>query len=87
MRDAGYDYTTSFYGPGSVGTNHVISELKRKHYDGVMIGFGVRGNPDLTVWFEEIVNIVREHAPHAKFMFNADPQSSLEAAKRWFPIA
>jgi hypothetical protein len=52
---------------------------------GVVLGFGVRGNPDLTVFFEETVQAVREHAPQARLIFNTRPDDSLQAIQRSFP--
>ena len=42
---------------------------------GVVIGFGVRGNPELTVYFEQLVDAVREGAP----------TNTLDAIQRHFP--
>ena len=85
MNDAGYDFKPCYIGPEQ-GMTPLIDELSLKRWDGVVIGFGVRGNSDLTVFFEQIVNVVREHAPTAKLLFNSSPGSTLDAAKRWFPV-
>lgn len=86
MKDLGYDYKQFFLGPEQ-GMTPLIDELKGKNWDGVLVGFGVRGNPDLTVFFEQIVNTAREHAPAAKLLFNSSPESTVDAVKRWFPTA
>lgn len=83
---AGYAISAFFLQPDD-GMAPLIAELKQKSYDGVMIGFGVRGTPELTVFFEDIVNTVREHAPSAKLLFNSSPPTTLDAAKRGFPLA
>jgi hypothetical protein len=62
----------------------MITSLEGKKWDGIVIGFGVRGNPEMTVLFEEIVDAVRKHAPQAKLMFNSSPETSLDAIKRHF---
>lgn len=89
MIAAGYDLTTSLFGPGdNAGMNHCfISQMKAKKYDGVLIGFVVRGDPELMVFFEEIVNLVREHAPDVKLLFSSGLQSAVDAAKQQLPIA
>ena len=62
------------------------AEYLRSHrLDGVVIGMGVRGNPELTHWFEQLIGAVRQHAPHARLMFNTRPDDALEAIQRWFP--
>lgn len=50
---------------------------------------GVRGNPGLAVFFEQLVNTVVENSlsPPPKLMFNISPQSSIEAAKRQLPVS
>ena len=63
----------------------LVSALKERSWDGVMVGGGVRFNPIQTVWFEEIINTIRIHAPNAKFIFNSSPDSLHAAMKRAFP--
>lgn len=85
---AGYDFVT-FAAVPEEGTTTLLEALKERqpHWDGIVLGFGVRGNPEMTVWFEEIVNAVREKSPKTKFLFNTSPDSTLEAAKRNFPLS
>ncbi|KAG8993765.1 hypothetical protein FRB94_006624 [Tulasnella sp. JGI-2019a] len=83
---AGYDYHEFFINPED-DFKRLTDELKARRWDGVVIGFGVRGNPKLTVFFERIVNTVIECAPQAKFIFNYSPDSTLEGAKRQLPIS
>ena len=53
--------------------------------DGVMIGFRVRGNAELTLFFEQLVDTVRVYAPGAKLLFNSKPTDSLQSIQRHFP--
>ena len=53
--------------------------------DGVVIGFGVRGNPELTPFFEQLVDAVRVYAPKARLIFNSSPTNSLQGIQRYFP--
>ena len=55
--------------------------------DAVVIGFGVRRNPDLTYLLEQLVDTVRTAAPQAKILFNTMPNTTLGAVKRWFPVS
>ena len=54
--------------------------------DGVVIGNGFRSSGELTVQFEQLVNLVRERAPSAKLLFNTTPADTIDAVRRWFPI-
>lgn len=56
MTAAGYDYSFCWIGPED--TLPLVEKLQSKKWDGVVIGFGVRGNPGLTVFFEKLVNMV-----------------------------
>ena len=62
-----------------------VAQLKEGSVAGVVIGNGVRSNPGLTVFFEQLVDLVHVHAPQAKLMFNTKPDDTLEAIQRWFP--
>ncbi|KAI0821198.1 hypothetical protein BC629DRAFT_1459142 [Irpex lacteus] len=82
---AGYDATTLQVQP-VVGSQDVVDALTSRKWDAVIIGFGVRGNPEHTVFFEWLVNAVKEKAPQAKIGFNVDPESTLDCAKRLVPV-
>lgn len=88
MKDAGYEYTQYVSTPED-DISTLIALLKRKKYDGVLIGFGVRGSAELTPWFEQLVNLIIEHSPGTKLMFNTPelPLSLVEAVQRSFPAA
>ncbi|MEU0970591.1 hypothetical protein ABZ357_36200 [Streptomyces sp. NPDC005917] len=59
--------------------------LAAKDYDIVLIGAGVRLDPELTPLFEVLVNITHELAPGAKLCFNVSPSTIAEAVQRWWP--
>ncbi|BDX07030.1 hypothetical protein [Planctobacterium marinum] len=62
----------------------VLSEaLKEKQYDVVLVGAGVRTDPEHLVLFEIILNSISELAPKAKMAFNTSPFDTVEAVKRW----
>lgn len=82
---AGYE-STCFFHAYEDGVTPWIEALKSKKWDGVIIGYGVRGNPALNEFFEGLVNVVREYAPQAKIGFNTSPESTLASAKRICPI-
>jgi len=59
------------------------SRLKQKQFDCVLIGAGVRANPNNFLLFEKLINVVHEHAPQAKLCFNTMPSDTAAAVKRW----
>ncbi|KAF7975242.1 hypothetical protein HWV62_10214 [Athelia sp. TMB] len=87
IRDAGYTYDFFPIGPDDVPPRDaLVAQLQEKKYDGVIIGFGVRRAPELTVFFEEAVNAIKDALPTAKLLFNSSPLSTLDAVKRNFPL-
>jgi hypothetical protein len=61
----------------------VRSQLEQKRFDCILIGAGVRTNPRNFMLFENLINVVHEHAPHARLCFNTLPSDTAEAVKRW----
>lgn len=59
-------------------------KVKEKQRNGVSIGFGLRGNPALSVLFERMVNIVRLADPATVMMFNTG-EDLVEVVTRNFP--
>lgn len=56
--------------------------LKSKKYAAITIGFGIRGNSDLTPLFEKLVNACVEHQPGAKYGFALHPTLMVETVER-----
>lgn len=61
----------------------VISALSARPWRCVVIGGGVRNQPEL---LERMVNLVRQHAPDAAMAFNATPADTFDAAARWLRL-
>jgi len=61
----------------------VRSRLQQEAFDCILIGAGVRANPNNLLLFEKLINVVHQHAPHAKLCFNAIPGDTAAAVKRW----
>jgi len=79
----GYTVHTCMTDFGETAEAVVQSQLKRRRWDCVLIGAGVRDNPSNLILFEKLINVVHEHAPHAKLCFNRLPSDIGEAVKRW----
>ena len=88
MRQQGINYQFVGADPGECVDNlrRVLSDGSSK-VDGVVIGNGYRSVSKFTVEFEQLVNVVRECAPTAKLLFNTTPADTIDAVKRWFPVA
>jgi hypothetical protein len=54
--------------------------LSSRRWECVVVGGGVRGDLEL---LEQVVDLVRRHAPDAPIAFNAAPADTFDAAARW----
>lgn len=79
----GYDVQMCLTDYGLTAESVVLDALKHKHFDCIMIGAAVRMVAGNTVLFEKLVNIVHDHAPHARLCFNTKPTDTAEAVQRW----
>jgi hypothetical protein len=61
----------------------IVEALTSKNYVCVVIGGGIRTHEPLLEFFEEVVNLVRQHAPDAAIAFNSSPEDCADAALRW----
>jgi hypothetical protein len=69
--------------PDETAAPAVKAQLTASHYDGVVIGAGVRLPPRGLVLFEAVLNAIHRAAPHAAIAFNTRPEDSAVAAARW----
>ncbi|WP_282793634.1 hypothetical protein [Streptomyces sp. CC224B] len=67
---------------GSVEST-LVASLTERPWDVVVVGAGIRKTEQLLPLFEQIVNLVRRHAPQAAIAFNSGGGDSVEAARRW----
>ena len=63
--------------------NETVSEaLRGKEYDVISIGAGVRTLPEHFFLFENLVNLVHEHAPNSRIAFDTGPGDKVESILR-----
>ncbi|KAF4456495.1 hypothetical protein F53441_1399 [Fusarium austroafricanum] len=88
LREAGYNVRAVWRGPEEPATEF-IQQMKGVNWHVAGIGFGVRGSqiPDVIGLFEETIDIYREEAPDAKYVFNYNPLTFLWSVKRYFPLS
>lgn len=79
----GFDVTMLLVDLGETAEQVARETLAGKTWDAVMIGAGVRTPPPHMPLFEKLVNVVHEHAPHAKICFNTKPEDTAEGFLRW----
>lgn len=61
----------------------IVAQLTARRYACVVIGGGIRKPEPMLELFEEVINLVRRHAPHAAIAFNTNAANSVDAARRW----
>ena len=83
LNDGGYNASICFVDHGETAAKVVSATLSEKHYDCILIGAGVRTDPDEFLLFEMLINLVHDKAPGAKICFNTGPTDSVDAVKRW----
>ena len=83
LNGLGFDTTLAFIHSSESAANDLTTILKGSAFDIVMIGAGVRRDDDHFLVFEQLVNVVHEHAPHARIAFNTGPTDSDAAVQRW----
>lgn len=76
--------------PGKEGAfNEIVSKLREGHgskpWDGVILGFGLRGDDAFTPLFGELVNLVKENSPTSKFLFTGPDAIHVAPVQRVFP--
>lgn len=86
MRATGYDYEILSISPDG-GIDAFKERLRTKPCDGVLIGGGVVGHPEMTYFTEQIVDATHEVVPKAKIMFHSHAVDVLTTVERWFPPA
>lgn len=58
----------------------ITAAVRARPWECVVIGGGVRHDDEL---FEQVINLVRVHAPAAAIAFNTTPEDTFDAAARW----
>ena len=61
----------------------LVASLTERAWDVVVVGGGIPKAEQLLPLFEQIVNLIRRHAPQAAIAFNTSGGDSVEAARRW----
>ena len=69
---------------GSDDVQAVVTDaLCARRWECVTVGGGVRNQLQV---FEQVINLVRRHAPDAAIAFNSTPADTFDAAARWLDL-
>ena len=83
LRDLGCDVELCLIDLGETAETVVADRLRRKQFDCILIGAGVRTIPSHFILFERLINLLHAHAPQAKLCFNTNPGDTAAAVQRW----
>lgn len=83
LRSLGFDVSWCLTDLGETAEAVVRDVAKAKPYAAVLIGAGIRTPPPHFTLFENLLNVVHEHAPQAKLCFNTRPDDTVESVLRW----
>ena len=83
MTERGWQADLCLVRPDDTAASAVEGQLADKHYDGAVIGGGIRLPPKSLLLFEAVINAVHRALPGAFIAFNTRPEDSADAAWRW----
>ena len=83
LKENGYDAKWCLTDSGETAIEQVHEALKTEQPDIVLVGAGVRTDPDHFFLFEQLINVIHSQAPNAKIAFNSLPYDTLESVQRW----
>lgn len=85
MTRAGYRYEIIHASPEG-GLEGFKQQLRTQPCDGVLIGGGVAGDPEMSYFMEQIIDASHEVAPAAKIMFYNHADDVRIIVERWFGL-
>lgn len=83
LRDAGFAARWCLTDDGPTAEATLRDALADFQPDVIMIGAGIRVDPEHLLLFERILNVAHELAPTARFAFNNEPLDTIAAVRRW----
>ncbi|WP_394220393.1 hypothetical protein [Alteromonas gracilis] len=83
LKENGYDAKWCLTDSGETASEQVVDALSAEQPDIVLVGAGVRTDPDHFLLFEKLINVIHSKAPQAKIAFNSLPYDTLESVQRW----
>jgi hypothetical protein len=84
MCGLGYSYEIHHASP-ETGLDAFADRLRSQPCHGVLIGGGVAGNPAMSYFMEQIIDLTHRLAPQATIMFYNHIDDPRDIVGRWFP--
>lgn len=78
------DYEECLVDTGAIAGSVFRDALRRRRFDVVVIGAGVRLEPSRTHLLEVLVNTVLKLSPESRLCFNTSPDSTVKAVQGWW---
>jgi hypothetical protein len=85
LDDAGLAVDTCLFTPGPAAAPTIVASLTAKPYACIVIGGGVRKPDAMVEVLEQVIALIRAHAPQAVIGFNTNPTTSIDAVLRCLP--
>lgn len=83
LENLGYNAEWCLTDLGETAREVVQAKLEEANYAVVVIGAGLRTDPNLLELFEAVINQIHELSPKSKVAFNSNPGDTIEAVQRW----
>lgn len=83
LNETGYDAEACWIDTGETAINVIKVFLQKTDFNAVLIGAGIRKPDSNFMLFENMINIIHEHASKAKICFNTNPMDTVQAVQRW----
>jgi hypothetical protein len=80
--EAGIEVDTCLVAIEAAARPIIANALQAKPYGVVVVGGGIRKPDEVVELFEDVIDLIRRHAPQAAIAFNTNPVTSLDAATR-----
>lgn len=84
MCGLGYNYEIHHASP-ETGLDAFADRLRSRPCHGILIGGGVAGNPAMSYFMEQIIDLTHRLAPQAKILFYNHIDDPRVIVERWFP--
>ena len=83
LTEAGFDARWCLTDADESAQEQLASALREHSPEVVVIGAGVRADPDHLLLFEQMINTIVKELPGCRIAFNTLPFDTVEAVKRW----
>jgi hypothetical protein len=83
LSDKGYEADLCWTDFGQTAADILEKKLRQHIFDIVVIGAGIRVPGNNFLLFEQLINVIHQHASQARICFNTNPDDTVAAVERW----